>query len=268
MSPGGIAVDMSTWDYPQWRRMLTQKAEAMGEWQGIPTPIDDMPLRLASGHPMQALYEKLPVDEEVLVGGPAYDEHPPDDATTGELLEHASHRWLEQRVVNNWYDPTHNREVYIFQRDNGRAFAMTAPRSPDQSMSRFTLAMQTIGACDAWDLDAEVAAMEKLVSHISARQRQHYLLTGMFIETSARSGLTYAFRRLRPTVVMTPHKGDTVHVLAVLCMHPIGYYDRTWAGCMVPTDDVLAHLLFMRGDEAGFWRQANQHDPASPEAGL
>jgi hypothetical protein len=25
---------------------------------------------------------------------------------------------------------------------------------------------------------------------------------------------------------------------------------------------------FMRADEAGFWKQANQHDPASPEAGL
>jgi hypothetical protein len=51
-------------------------------------------------------------------------------------------------------------------------------------------------------------------------------------------------------------------------MHPLGYYGRSWAGCMVPTDDVIAHLLFMRGDEARFWGQCNHHEPWRPEAGL
>jgi hypothetical protein len=37
---------------------------------------------------------------------------------------------------------------------------------------------------------------------------------------------------------------------------------------MVPTDDVIAHLLFMRGDEAGYWGQANHHSASAPEAGL
>jgi hypothetical protein len=37
---------------------------------------------------------------------------------------------------------------------------------------------------------------------------------------------------------------------------------------MTPTDDVIAHLLLMRGDEAEYWGQANQHRPESPEAGL
>lgn len=37
---------------------------------------------------------------------------------------------------------------------------------------------------------------------------------------------------------------------------------------MVPTDDVIAHLLLMRGDERLFWRRANQHHPLDPESGL
>lgn len=37
---------------------------------------------------------------------------------------------------------------------------------------------------------------------------------------------------------------------------------------MTPTDDVIAHLTLMRGDEPMFWRRANQHGPDRPEAGL
>ena len=59
-----------------------------------------------------------------------------------------------------------------------------------------------------------------------------------------------------------------MRVVAVLCLHPIGYYENTWAGCLVPSDDVIAHLTMMRADEAHYWSKANQHDPASPEAGL
>jgi hypothetical protein len=37
---------------------------------------------------------------------------------------------------------------------------------------------------------------------------------------------------------------------------------------MCPTDDVIAHLMLMRGDEAMFWRRCNQHAAHLPEAGL
>ena len=43
---------------------------------------------------------------------------------------------------------------------------------------------------------------------------------------------------------------------------------NSWAGAMCPTDDVLAHLMLMRGDEAMFWRRANQHAAIDPLAGL
>ena len=91
----------------------------------------------------------------------------------------------------------------------------------------------------------------------------------MFLEKSERSGVTYLFRKLRPTVALRPCRdGDGMRVLAALCLHPIGYYDGSWAGAMCPTDDVVAHLMLMRGDEVMFWRRSNQHPADRPEAGL
>ena len=61
---------------------------------------------------------------------------------------------------------------------------------------------------------------------------------------------------------------DDTNILCAMCLHPIGYYAGSWAGAMCPTDDVLAHLMLMRGDEKMFWRRANQHAAYLPEAGL
>lgn len=266
-----LSDDKSTWSMDDWRGVHQQMAEHVGAWEGIPIDLEDLTLTLAPGHPLADIYRPPARDVRVVVGGPPSSDGGPvvlhecstDDTEGGE------------RIVNEWYDASHNRDVLIVQRANGRAFAVTVPRPPDGAMDRLTFAVSTIGASDAWSLDAEAKAMEKLQSHVNEQQLRHYLLTGSFLETSTRSDLTYVFRRLRPTVVLTPrwpywnaHKHDTMRVLAVLCMHPLGYYQNTWAGAMVPTDDVLAHLLYMRGDEAGFWRQATQHDPATPNAGL
>lgn len=269
--------DVEDWSYADWRGALAEMADRVGEWQGIPVPIDDLPLHLAPGHPLASVYGPPAPAVRVVVGGPPIDGLPDDPVdAVGEI----AHRCLvddveaDETLVNQWYDPKRNRDVLIFRKANGRAFAVTDPRAPDRSMDRLTMALSTLGASDAWSLDAETNAIEKLASHVSARQLRHYLLTGSFLETSRRSGLTYVLRRLRPTVAMTPRwpwyrpDRDSMRVLAVLCLHPIGYYGRSWAGCMAPTDDVIAHLLYLRGDEAGFWRAANQHDPAEPEAGL
>ena len=40
------------------------------------------------------------------------------------------------------------------------------------------------------------------------------------------------------------------------------------SGALRPTDDVIAHLLMMRGDEPMFWRRANQHEAWEVESGL
>ena len=133
--------------------------------------------------------------------------------------------------------------------------------------------LQTMGASDAWGLEQETKALELLSSMTSERQMKQYLLTGMFLETSKRSGVMYVFRRLKPTVALAAHPGlpeerGGMSILCTLCMHPIAYYAGSWAGAMCPTDDVIAHLTMMRGDEKMFWRRANQHPPHRPEAGL
>jgi hypothetical protein len=107
-----------------------------------------------------------------------------------------------------------------------------------------------------------------MLSHHNFRQ---YMLTGMFLEKSKRSGVIYMFRRLKPTVAIAASPGiesDHMRILACLCAHPIAYYAGSWAGAMVPTDDVIAHLAMMRGDERMFWARCNQHPPHRPEAGL
>ena len=108
---------------------------------------------------------------------------------------------------------------------------------------------------------------------VSHRQFKHYMMTGMFVERSKRSGVTYLFRRLKPTVALAarpglPETGANMKILCCLCMHPIAYYAESWAGAMVPTDDVIAHLMLMRADERLFWARSNQHPPYRPEAGL
>jgi len=62
--------------------------------------------------------------------------------------------------------------------------------------------------------------------------------------------------------------GAEPRVLAALCMHPIAYYEDSWAGGMPPTDDVIAHLMLMCGDEPMYWRRSNQHPSWRPEAGI
>lgn len=127
--------------------------------------------------------------------------------------------------------------------------------------------LQTLGASVAWGIEQESAALQLLGTLIAPHAFKQYLLTGMFLETSKRSRITYVFRRLKPTVALRAQK-EPVRILCALCLHPIAHYEGSWAGAMCPTDDVIAHLSLMRGDEAMFWRRANQHPAHRPEAGL
>lgn len=264
-------------DWDLYRAGFDALSDLNDDWQGTPVLLPDHRLILNDRHPLRHLYRELdgPADPEILVGGPN-DLDVPADATAEELAALAVARSMEdEEIVNHWYSRQRNCDVYIIRRKStGRSFALTAPRSPDGSMDRLTYWLRTMGASDAWSLDAEYTAREKLAGMVNRQQWRTYDLTGAFIETSHRSGLTYVFRRLRPTIVLTPRwpwfrrQHDVMRMLTVLCMHSIGYYEKSWAGCLTPTDEVIAHLLYMRADEAGFWRVSNQHDAASPEAGL
>lgn len=266
-------VDLGSADNLGWDELLRflcdQLSDHIAEWQGVPIPLgDDMPLVLADGHPLRELYrmkaEQLSDVDIALVPDSRFAEHEALFTCTTEDVRD------DERVVNEWYCRKRQCKVIVFQRA-GRAFCVTVPVSPDHSMDRLDFWLTTIGASDAWDLDAEHRAREMLRSMLSERQWRHYDLTGCFFETSPRSGVSYVFRRLRPTIALVyrDRRGrECVRCLAVLCLHPIGYYQRTWGGCLVPTDDVIAHLTWMRGDEARYWGAANQHDPRTPEAGL
>jgi hypothetical protein len=248
--------------FEQVRKGLELASLFKHEWQGIPVPIPEQPLVLHDRHPMADAFRKIDgMSMEVLVGGPDLNDK----------------EYTDERIINHWYSRKLNADVYVCKatRREGppRYFAVKWRRAPDRSMERLDLWLTTIGATDAWDLEAEGRARVKLKGLLSERQWRHYDLTGTFLETSPRSGLTYLFRRSRPTIALTPRwpeggRCDTMKCLAVLCMHPVGYYQQTWAGCMVPSDDVIAHLLFMRGDEANYWKNCIQHEPSDPAAGL
>lgn len=254
------------------RFLCDQLSDHIQEWQGVPIPLgEDTPLRLCEGHPLAPLFNRKAVQdtdvEMVIIPDSRFSEHETLFSCTNEDVRD------DERVVNEWFCRQRQCRVIVFQRA-GKAFCVTVPVAPDRSMDRMDLWLATIGASDAWDLDAEYRARDMLREMLTERQWRHYDLTGCFFEASPRSNVTYVFRRLRPTIALT-YRGhrfgrhpNTVRVLAVLCMHPVGYYDRTWGGCMTPTDDVIAHLTMMRGDEAHYWGQANQHEPSAPEAGI
>jgi hypothetical protein len=155
-------------------------------------------------------------------------------------------------------------EVVIFEEADGSITKSYIP-----GVHNLEKQLRTLGCADAWGIEQESSAVQTLGTLVSHRQFKQYMLTGSFMERSRRTGLHYLFRRLRPTAVIdVDADADKSRVRCTLCLHPIGYYANSWAGSMCPTDDVIAHLMMMRGDEPMFWRKANQHPPHRPEAGL
>lgn len=212
------------------------------EWSGLPIPLPGHNLSIAEGHPWRDRMLKL--NEAI---------NPPEPADAGI------------RLINKWWSPRLRVTVAIVEVDGSRrAVPMT---SVDYS-ERINFLLQTLMvAKDAWMLDTELTAVEKLAELLPSHLFEAYVTTGTFIETSKRSGLTYIFRRCKPTVAVRAR--DTgMRVLCALCLHPVAYYEGSHAGGMCPTDDVIAHLLLMRADEPMFWRRANQHQPDRPEAAI
>ncbi len=144
------------------------------------------------------------------------------------------------------------------------------PFKEEGSLTRFTLLRRNASAAsEAHTITAERKAMKKLRTHLAPHQWRSYFLTGTFLEPSKRSRLMYMFRRNAPTIVckiVVESHGIHLRPFATLCMHPIGYSEFSGIGCLCPSDDVIAHLLYMRADEYGYWKNANQHtieDPVS-----
>lgn len=120
---------------------------------------------------------------------------------------------------------------------------------------------------------AEMRAIESLKERIGPHRWEMYILCGAFVEKSPRSDVHYIFRKGLPTIAFTFHSGyggdySKGKVLACLCLHPFGYYLGSHVGLMVPTDEVICHLLMMRGDEHGYWKACGQWSASDSRSGI
>lgn len=218
------------------RNKLREIAAERGDWCGLPVPVSDSPLVLEPKFRYQGLAEI----------------NRPKPEAPDPTLKHRNTFWSKR-----W-----RCDITIFE-DNGRARFAPVVGTGNQA----TMLVNTIGASYAWGIEQESNALHLLATLVRHHTFKHYLLTGTFLESSKRSGVSYMFRKLRPTVAMVDRKG-AMKVLTTLCSHPVGYYAGSWAGAMCPTDDVIAHLMLMRADEPKFWARCNQHSPSHPASGL
>jgi hypothetical protein len=201
----------------------------------------------------------------------------PDDLAIGALSSKFWDRWFAQlqemvgkhlELWNTWY-PTPKTQVEVFREiDTGRYFYVPVWRKDvplRMLLSSFSVRMRVTST------KAETQAREWLNEALSGRQRRELLLTGGFEEVG-RSGVRYLIRANRPTVayrqVVLPNRMRDIRFLAALCLHPLGYYDMTFAGCMPPSDEMLAHLQMIRADEKYYWRKCGQHGVGDPRSGL
>lgn len=229
------------------RNRLRELAAMRDQWAGLPMPLNDLDLVLDPCYPHAAAYKtfEMPVEVPVEVQVDAAD-----DPYAGAVCRSRFHSVHKRR------------DVVIFELPSGKILW-----GLDGLMHHWDVQVQTMTASLAWGIEQEANAVQLLGTLLPHHAFKSYLLTGMFVECSERSGVYYFFRRLRPTVAASGSTGK-MKILAVLCQHPIAYYSGTWAGAMCPTDDVIAHLMLMRGDEKLYWRRCNQHRPHEPNAGI
>ena len=233
-----LALLRSVDGYADLRGRLGRIAEFQREWAGIPMPIEGTPLVIEPTYPHA---------KELAIIGQKPDEDEPDGA------KHRNTFW-------SWRWRCH---IAVYEHEGKIGWGRT------DASNHLGEALGVLSVADAWGIEQEQKALKLLGTLVKHRAFKQYLLAGMFIETSKRSGVSYIFRRLRPTLALRPGKdGESMRILCALCLHPIAYYAGTWAGAMCPTDDVVAHLMLMRGDEPMFWRRANQHPPFVHQAGI
>lgn len=221
------------------RNALRHLATERREWAGMPLPLgDDYPMTVEPTYPRA---------EELMAFGRKPEEEIPDGV----------------KLRNTFWSWKYRSEVMVWEEDGKVRWG------PIPGANQIGLLMHTLGASDAWGIEQESNAINTLGTLLRHRQFKQYLLTGSFMERSARSHVSYLFRRLRPTIAISTRNGTAnAEALCALCLHPIAYYEGSFAGAMCPTDDVISHLMLMRGDEAMYWRRANQHPIHRKEAGV
>ena len=233
----------------QASRQIAEERLKHRDWSGLPLPVPGLDLVLEPRYKHKGLSEfrwKECYDEDGVCH--AVEEEPPSPPS-------------EFTILNCWWSDKLQATIKVVRNKEGCAQARCLLEN------RLSFTLRTLAAAEVWPIEAEQKAQERLASLIPENLFKLYLLTGHFHEVSKRSQLTYLFRRGRPTIVLR-ETDDWTHMLCALCLHPIGYYGDTWAGVMCPTDEVIAHLLMMRGSEEKFWANANQHPLDHPAAGM
>ena len=233
-------------------RGLRRISKERGEWAGIPMPLSGEDLVIDPSYKFA----------EALMSIKAARPEDPDRNSVGREFRCVIDEEDQPRERNRFWSWKWRMDVVIYESKGKIRWTLS-----NDTNNRSGLEMTTLGCSDAWSLETELRALETLRGLIAHRQFRQYFLTGSFLETSKRSGIKYMFRKLRPTLAISEWK-ERQKIIAALCLHPIGYYSGSWAGAMTPTDDVLAHLMMMRGDEKLFWRRANQHPAHSQSAGI
>lgn len=240
------------WDHV--RTFCNEAAIEKGEWAGAPMIAEGVPLVLEKRYPFQGL------------AGMYNGEH----YRTGRQYHHAKNdpeddqKPADGRLVNKWYCRRRDMDVHVWRLKSGKTLCTTQPRCID----RYEILFRTLTTYMTLRHEAEEVAARLLQTMITEAQWKCYVLTGMFLESSPRSGGVYIFRKGRPTIAMRLNSVRNLYPACAMCMHPIGFYEGTWMGVMAPSDEVIAHLLTMRADEPGLWRKANQHPIWNVEAGI
>lgn len=219
-------------------------ARENSEWAGLPMPMDGIKLDIDPRYPFAGVFNcALRAREGVF-------------ACSNEDVRE------DEYIRNEWLSVRYGCYIGVLQ--TGRELKVYYRRKNHAVME-----LDTLYASRMWDIESELRSMETLRRHLKPHIFEAYFMTGAFIETSKRSGVTYMFRRLRPTIAMKETvPGQGLRILCTLCGHVMGYAMDTWAGALVPTDDIIAALLIMRSDEHLFWRSYNQHPAWAPESGL
>lgn len=247
---------------------------------GTPVPIFEKGLELvfardycaprAGRKPRRALRESdFQPPPEVMQAAEKAKSLPPEEKAK---LERVWDEWLDSLPKAEFHERNHwwseRLQAYVAITENCATGKVKAQVLRDVEPNlKSALYINTYIAAEAYNLRHEMRALKKLKGHVTKSQFERWLLTGMLLEQSKKSKVCYIFRRLRPTLAFRhdPEKNE-YKFLAALCHHTVAYYKVSWAGALVPTDDLLSHLLFMRADEHGFWKRSSQHQRDAAQA--
>ena len=238
------------------KEVMQEVGRRRGEWGGVPIPVSGVELVVEPSYPFQGLQgATLPREGE---------EDLAEARRVAELL--ADEMYKDWTVLNLWFCFRRDHYVYVLRRTDGKSVCkQVADRYPARYQHFFN---SLTVAFEAHSAEAEIKALETLRTHIKPHLWDLYLLCGTFLETSQRSGITYFFRKGKPTLAMKKDPDGQMRPFVALCLHPIGFYLKSYAGVMCPTDDVIAHLLMIRADERKFWAKANQHPLWAVQSGI